>query len=396
MSSNDNVQRNIQGQNRVAGSLYINHMKSIYNITNMNNEGAKHGSYERRLQKLRGNVIAATSVQKHAAKNISTPTQGNKKVDYNITSKHKVFSANYRNIDYNSFLHYFPNINLGTFVSYYNNAPFNVYLQKYDNNSVYDVFEQIESRPKTLTLTTNGQGEEVYEFSGFKDDLSVNTNLPEISYNTYNDGVSGNFTSTVISKTDVEKMSIILDFEILTDASTLDNDRIYTILDMGKKFAGLSIVIYIDTNGNKELHVLHGAGNSDNEEKGNLIYKQTITNSFINQRNLITLTYERTGKLYNEINAKIYINSSNVYSRNTLGNSTGSSIFIAGGNGVGFGTIHSSGSDNNVAINKDILDISPNIITNSLTNILKIKGRFFVFDNSYDECIRSNYFTSIM
>lgn len=108
MSNNDNLQKNIQNQNRVPGSLYINHMKSIFNITNTTNEGVKHGSYERRLQKLKGNVIAMTSVQKHAPQNVGEPKSGDKKVDYNITSKHKVFSKNYQNIDPKSFAHYFP------------------------------------------------------------------------------------------------------------------------------------------------------------------------------------------------------------------------------------------------------------------------------------------------
>ena len=52
MSNNDNLQK-ISNQNHVPGSLYINHMKSIFTITNTTNEGKTY-SYERRLQKLKG------------------------------------------------------------------------------------------------------------------------------------------------------------------------------------------------------------------------------------------------------------------------------------------------------------------------------------------------------
>lgn len=77
----EQVQKIIQNQVRVHSSLYTMQLSALNNTVNNDNVGAKHGSYERRLQKLKYNTMLKS--RSETEKSAST---GNKTKSHNITS----------------------------------------------------------------------------------------------------------------------------------------------------------------------------------------------------------------------------------------------------------------------------------------------------------------------
>lgn len=75
------TQRKMQNQVRVHSSLYTMQLGALNNRVNNENVGVKHGSYERRLQKLKYKTMMQSKQE-----STKTPTNGNKGKSYNITS----------------------------------------------------------------------------------------------------------------------------------------------------------------------------------------------------------------------------------------------------------------------------------------------------------------------
>ena len=79
--SPEQVQKRIQNQVRVHSSLYTMQLSALHNKVNNDNVGAKHGSYERRLQKLKYNNMVKSKTETD-----KTAKLGNKTKSHNITS----------------------------------------------------------------------------------------------------------------------------------------------------------------------------------------------------------------------------------------------------------------------------------------------------------------------
>tara|TARA_B100001287_G_C22608580_1_gene493997 strand:+ start:119 stop:427 length:309 start_codon:yes stop_codon:yes gene_type:complete len=75
------TQRKMQNQVRVHSSLYTMQLGALNNRVNNENVGVKHGSYERRLQKLKYKTMIQSKQE-----STETPKYGNKDKSYNITS----------------------------------------------------------------------------------------------------------------------------------------------------------------------------------------------------------------------------------------------------------------------------------------------------------------------
>lgn len=76
------TQKNIQKQNKVGQSLYIQTIASLNNTIEKTNEGVKYDSYQRYLLKKKGKVF---SNQESVVAN--TPNYGNKTKSFSLTSK---------------------------------------------------------------------------------------------------------------------------------------------------------------------------------------------------------------------------------------------------------------------------------------------------------------------
>jgi hypothetical protein len=77
----EQIQRRIQNQVRVHSSLYTMQLSALNNTVNNDNVGVKHGSYERRLQKLKYNNMMKSKDETEQSAII-----GGKTKSYNITS----------------------------------------------------------------------------------------------------------------------------------------------------------------------------------------------------------------------------------------------------------------------------------------------------------------------
>ena len=69
----DSIQKEIMKQKMVSSSQYQDNKRSLYDVINNSNEGVKHGSYQRFLDKKKGKVIS--NQERLIA---STPKIGNK------------------------------------------------------------------------------------------------------------------------------------------------------------------------------------------------------------------------------------------------------------------------------------------------------------------------------
>ena len=365
------LQKIIQHQVGVKSSLYANELGASNSKINNTNSGKKHNSYQRRLNELKrkkkDNLYARQYITPE-------PLIGNKTKSYEIVSR-GLTPDNFLNCSFNEFISNFGPIQL-----------------------VYDNFTSFTDYPKTLTLTHNNQK---YEFETYKDDLTFykdSNNIDfKINYGNYNtSGISSDasltpiLTNSPIQSPNTDKILFYVDFNISNNNNInnlSDDGGFYTIFEIGTRFRGTSLIIYKNNN-IIDLEFFSGSGNSiDND---NIIYTQT--NFDISKRHIFVASFEKVIDYY--YNYKIYIDNELVYEKENQYNTTG---FIHGSNpAFGFGYIsYFNNHINNAPVKKSyyIGGNTGSVVTDSKDNILEITGEVKILKNTYDELVRSNYFS---
>jgi hypothetical protein len=374
------TQKRIQNQVRVPSSMYTMNFAALNSVINNNNVGKKHDSYQRRLNKLKQKNNETSFINNLKTSNI-IPTIGNKVSDYEIVSCN-------RNID-----NY---LTCG--------LDFNKYLQIQGTQKAYDNFSQLANVPNTLTLST---GDTSYNFEGYINDLTViddSGSKLEISYITGSqpDGT----VSNIIQTTNIDKITFFIDFKISNligdlsslEISDLSNSSFYTIFEIGKRYKGTSLILHKDLNDNITIEFF--CGNRGDTDLNNVVYINNNFTSRLNERNIFVASFEKIGNSNLDFKQEFYLNNEKVFEKNVLKSDY---PFFANSN-YGFGKFFQNSSQNgdndskNIAIRNVYEDLGGGFSTvakNSRPNILNIAGQFRIFNNTYQELVRSNYFSNL-
>jgi len=345
------TQKRIQNQVRVPSSMYIMNFSSLHNTINNNNEGIKHDSYQRRLNKLKQKNNEKRFINN--LKNSNIPLIGNKASDYEIVSSNRN-ADNYLNCGFD----------------------FYKYLQSQGTQKAYNNFSQLVNVPTNLTLAS---GDISYNFGGYINDLSnIEHDSPEISYDTYIDGFSSSTNSVSNAKklSDITKLTFFIDFQFLENAS----DGI--IFEIGSKGngsdkGGVSLYYYLN-----KLYLNIGQGPNPGTNKGfHYVFDDISSNQ---NRNIIVLEILNLNKNSNTNNLSVKLYYNNNIIKDDIKNFNQNSLLYSRFK-LGFGRGGGSFAHH--------IDLSA--VENLKNTQIDIKGQFRIFENSYQELVRSNYFSNL-
>ena len=370
-NNTENTQKIIAKQVRVPSSLYTMNFSSYNNTINNNNEGKKHDSYQRRLNNLKNKVFKGVYYE-NLVVNKTPPEQGNKNQSYLISEKLNIPFNDVMNCKGLQFT--YDNFSFDDFIKCkglhfaYENLPFNDFVANLGSQFAYDNFDNIVlGRPNTLIIPENGQS---FEFENYIDDLTLlNNNTPMIPYDNYPDRVNNrNFT---LKMTDLDKLMIFVDFQFNQDASNA------VICEIGGGGAGINFYFYED-----QLYLMIGKSQSGS----NSSFHYTFPNIQSNQnRNVIALELLKLNNTNNNnLSVKLYYNNENIQSETKSFQTT---HVIFGINEIGFGI-----EGNNMTVHDTTNNKAVEV---AIQNSKNITGQFRIFKNTYQEVVRSNYFSNI-
>ena len=338
------IQKRIQKQVRVPSSMYTMNFAALNTVINNNNVGKKHDSYQRRLNKLKQRNIVENTLT-----DSESPLKGNKSKSYNIT----------------------PCV-----------PSLNNFLKEYGISKAYNFYNKLNNLPTTLTL---GSGDTSYNFGGYKDDVTViddpNGNL-EISYGTYNAGIHG-VVGASVSNHNIDKITFFIDFKINNLIDSIPDSSLCPIFEIGKKFQGTSLTL---RKINNTIYISFFSGSANNINSENVIYDNNNFTSRLNERNTFVASFEKTGNSGIDFKHELYLNNEKVFEKDKL--DFARQFF--NNSGYGFGKRHPN-SNNEIAVKKDW---QSSIGVNGDTT-LNITGQFRIFNNTYQELVKSNYFSNL-
>ena len=357
------LQKIIQHQVGVKASLYTNELGASNSKINNTNSGKKHNSYQRRLNELKRKQKDNLYARQYTN---STPLIGNKTESYEIVS---------RGLTPEKFL----NCNITDYINHFGIS-----------DVVYNNFSSFTNYPKTLTLTNSDLA---YEFETYKDDLTphqgnANNDLI-VSYDTHSTGVyitNGKHYHNNVDVNAINNMLFYIDFKInnpptTNDSTISDLSGIYSIFETGKLFSGTSLTFYTENNSNDaRLNFFMGTDNDNTNI--NITVKSSIN---VNERHIFVASFERYDTGTRDFNYVIYLDNEKIIE----GSELPLKGFFAKPVG-GFGLVNPHTGDNTqIAINSN----DRNLVKCSEDDRLNITGEVKILNNTYDELIRSNYFS---
>ena len=338
------IQKRIQNQVRVPSSMYTMNFAALNSRINNNNVGVKYDSYQRRLNKLKQKNNKKRFINR--LKNSNIPLIGNKASDYEIVSS---------------------NINADNYLSC--GLDFNKYLQNQGTQKAYDNFSQLANAPNTLTL---GSGDISYNFGGYIDDLTLFNFIPnpKINYANYSTGsTTTNGKDFLMSQ--LNKLLVFIDFKFNVNASNA------IIFEIGGSGGGISTYFY-----NNKLFFMVGASPSGTNSSFHYEFPniQSDQNKNILAIELIKLNDTNS----NNLSVQLYYNNELVISEIKSFNKN---YLIFGKNNIGFAK--------KGGISITLHDVTNNIVVNSIQAAKNITGQYKIFENNYQEVLRSNYFSNL-
>ena len=357
------LQKIIQHQVGVKSSLYANELGASNSKINNTNSGKKHNSYQRRLNELKrkkkDNLYARQYITPE-------PLIGNKTESYEIVSR-GLTPENFLNCSFNEFINKFGPIQL-----------------------VYDNFTSFTDYPKTLTLT------ELDISHSFSNDLNLyydisfddpDSNELKFEYGTYNSGTSKyvKISKAIELNNNPNDTPLIfyIDFKINTIIGELTKDKYYCIFEAGAKFRGTSLMIYIDSNNNDAITLDFYSGSGKHTENSIKSFSFSTSITDLNERHLF-IAYFNNQNISSGSYYEIYLDNQ------LLENGTNTNItwpFINATANAGFGIIHTQDKTARVSVHKTKYGM---VVP---TNTLNITGEVKLIQNTYDELVRSNYFS---
>ena len=218
-------------------------------------------------------------------------------------------------------------------------------------------------------------------FCSFNDLSNINHDQPEISYDTYNNGFSNsnNTDSNARNLSDINNLTIFIDFQFLEDVSNA------VIFEIGSKgdtsdTGGISLYYYLN-----KLYL--NVGRSPNPDNGKGFYHE-FNKNFNRNRNIIVLELIKLNDTdINSLSLKLYFNNDIILSE-IKNYDNNKKLFSR--HKLGFGRSGGSFALHDINI-ENLLKYNSN---NSQTHPA-IKGQFRIFENSYQELVRSNYFSNL-
>lgn len=372
MSSCENqeiIQKRINKQVRVPSSMYTMNFSTLNNTINNNNEGKKHDSYQRRLNNLKNRVN--TRIKIGDAISNDTPVQGN---------KNKALSIGSCNLDVDNYLQL--------------NCDFEAYISYKGVTAAYDDFSLIQRRPTTLTIPESNDVSFAFgnDLTFFKNaDFSQTTAyIPFDTYNTSNGTQNlGQFMNSkpFWNSWNSYVFTAFIDFQINDSINDITINTPYPIFEIGNG-TGAGMTVVLQKVNNNTLNMILYIGKNDTNSNTFVtthIPLQFNVNEF-NNRHFMIISFEGNGSY---ISLKVLYDTNIVYYKENWNNDPENDVDsgVFNNTDIGFGIYNPQGTQSDsVSLPNDLIQYY------DANASLEIKGQYKLYQNSYDELIRSNYF----